>query len=114
MAVHRAFYDRKPIGPRSLSIAWDSSLPRSTLGGSPLQRAELDIRCVSRTGFGSRTNRLASWSTAPSRIGGNLLTPEVRGTLALREGGTLELSRATLRITQGRVELEGFPARAPS
>jgi outer membrane protein assembly complex protein YaeT len=44
---------------------------------------------------------------------GTLAQPTVTGQVTLREGGTLILSRATVRVSQGLVELNGYPASNP-
>ncbi len=44
---------------------------------------------------------------------GTLAQPVAEGTLALREGGELVLGRGRVRVAQGRVELNGYPARTP-
>jgi outer membrane protein insertion porin family len=44
---------------------------------------------------------------------GTLAQPTATGQVTLREGGTLTLSRANVRVSQGLVELNGYPASNP-
>jgi outer membrane protein insertion porin family len=44
---------------------------------------------------------------------GTLAQPVAEGTLALREGGELVLGRGRVRVAEGRIELDGYPARTP-
>jgi len=44
---------------------------------------------------------------------GTLAQPVAEGTLALREGGELVIGRGRVRVAQGRIELNGYPARTP-
>jgi hypothetical protein len=44
---------------------------------------------------------------------GTLAQPTATGQVSLRDGGTLTLSRAELRVTRGLVELNGYPGGTP-
>jgi outer membrane protein insertion porin family len=44
---------------------------------------------------------------------GTLAQPVAEGTLALREGGELVIGRGRVRVADGRIELNGYPAHTP-
>jgi outer membrane protein insertion porin family len=46
-------------------------------------------------------------------VEGTLLAPDLGGSFTLREGGTIRVSRALVRLDAGRVELSGYPSRQP-
>ena len=112
VALHRAVYDRKLDRTTQSLDRVGLELAALDAGASSLQRAELDIRMRLEDGLRIENEEARLVVDGAVRIGGDLLTPDVRGTLALREGGTVQVSQATLRISQGRIELDGFPAQA--
>jgi outer membrane protein insertion porin family len=81
--------------------------------GSFLERLSLGVRVRLADGLRVSSDQANLVVDGALAVGGDLLTPELAGSLALREGGTLRVARALLRIRSGRVELAGYPARAP-
>ncbi len=111
--VHRAVYRRETDRTsRSLQLVTAELSALETRGRS-LQRIELAVGMRLEEGLRIENEQADLIVDGAVIIGGDLLAPEIRGSLVLREGGRVKLSRATLRIAQGRIELTGFPARAP-
>jgi outer membrane protein insertion porin family len=81
--------------------------------GSALQKVELAVGIRLEDGLRVENDQARLVVDGAVMVGGDLLTPEIRGSLVLREGGTVQLARASLRIVQGRIELAGFPERPP-
>ena len=113
VAVLRALYQRETDrASQSLDqVGWElEALDRK---GSPLERVQLDVRVELEDGLRVENKQMHLVVDGGVSVGGTLLAPEVGGAVTLREGGTVQLGRARLRLTQGRVELAGYPSRPP-
>jgi outer membrane protein insertion porin family len=81
--------------------------------GSLRDRTTLDVLLRLEDGLRMATPQISLIVDGAVRVGGTLLTPELGGSLIFREGGTVRVSRALVRLESGRVELSGYPARPP-
>lgn len=81
--------------------------------GSVRDRTSLDVRVRLEDGLRVATPQISLVVDGAVRVGGTLLMPELDGSLTFREGGTVRVSRALVRLEAGRVELSGYPARPP-
>jgi len=111
--VQRALYQR---GTDRSSQAIDgvaAELAALDQRGSPLERVQLDVRVTLEGGLRIENDQASLAVDGGFTVGGDMLTPSVSGAVTLREGGTIQLRRARLRLSQGRVELAGYPARPP-
>jgi outer membrane protein insertion porin family len=81
--------------------------------GSLRDRTALDLRVRLEDGLRVDTPQISLVVDGAVRVGGTMLTPEIGGSLTLREGGTVRVSRALVRLDAGRVELSGYPGRQP-
>ena len=112
-AVHRAVYSREMDRTSQSLERVNLELSALETRGSRLQSVDLAVRVRLEDGLRLENDRAQLVVDGALTVGGDLLTPEVRGSLVLREGGRIQISRAALRISQGRIDLAGFPARAP-
>jgi outer membrane protein assembly factor BamA/autotransporter translocation and assembly factor TamB len=113
VTVGRAVFDRDVDSASRSLDAVDSELRAFDARGSLLERVRLDLRVRLEDGLRVQNRQAQLVVDGAMTVGGDLVTPEVGGSLSIREGGEVKLSRANLRIVQGRVELEGFPSRSP-
>ena len=113
VAVLRALYQRETDrASQSLDrVGWE--LEALDKKGSPLERVQLDVRVRLEDGLRVENKQMHLVADGGVNVGGTLLAPEVGGAVTLREGGTVQLGRARLRLTQGRVQLSGYPSRPP-
>jgi outer membrane protein assembly complex protein YaeT len=112
--VQRALYQRQTDRSSQVIDSVAAELAALDQKGSPLERVQLDVRVTLEDGLRVENAQAALAVDGGFVVGGDILTPEVSGTLTLREGGSLRLGRARLRLGDGRVELAGYPARPPN
>ncbi len=111
VVVHRALYERETdLASQSLDGV-GADLRALDARGSILERVQLDVRVRLAEGLRIQNRQAELVADGAVTLGGDLLTPEVHGSVSLREGGTVKLSRATVRLSQGRVNLSGFPSQ---
>ena len=83
-------------------------------GRSPLrEKVELDIGVRLEDGLRVKNAQATVVIDGGLRAGGSLLSPELSGEFTMREGGTVRVSYARVRMQSGRVRLDGYPARPP-
>lgn len=82
-------------------------------GGSVADKLALDVRVQLEEPLRVRNSRTRVDLEGALVASGTLAQPLANGQISLREGGELTLSRARVRVTQGRVELNGYPAGTP-
>ena len=111
LVVHRAIYEREiDLTAQALDSA------AAIVGGineakSPLARTELALTLRLEEGLRIATSKATLVIDGAMRISGTAETPELDGSLAIREGGTVRVSRALVRLQGGRIELRGYPSR---
>ncbi len=111
VTVHRALFDRETdLASQSLD-SLGAELKALDGRGSILERVQLDVRVRLAEGLRIQNRQAQLVVDGAVTVGGDLLTPETRGSVSLREGGTVRLSRATLRLSEGRVDLAGYPSQ---
>ena len=113
VTVHRALYERQTdLASRSLATV-GAELRALDARGTLLEHVQLDLRVRLEDGLRIQNRQLQLVADGAVTVGGDLLAPDIRGSVALRDRGTLKLSRATVRLSEGRMELAGFPTRPP-
>jgi len=113
VTVHRALYDRETDFTSQSMESLGAELRALQERGSLMERVQLDLRVRLAEGLRVQNRQLRLVVDGGVRVGGDLLTPAVEGSVSLRDGGTVRLSRATMRLSGGRVELAGYPSRPP-
>ena len=111
--VHTALYQRE-IDRKSQSLdRLGSELEALDARGSLAENVQLAIAVRLEDGLRVDNGQADLVVDGTLSVEGDLATPETSGSLTIRDGGTVRLSRALLRLTEGRVELGGYPRRAP-
>jgi outer membrane protein assembly complex protein YaeT len=111
--VHTALYQRQ-TDRKSLSLdRLGSELEALDARGSLAEKVRLGIAVRLEDGLRVDNGQADLVVDGTLSLEGDLATPETNGSLTIRDGGTLRLSRALLRLTEGRVELSGYPGRPP-
>jgi outer membrane protein assembly complex protein YaeT len=83
-------------------------------GGSLTDRLALDVKLRLAEPLRIRNSQLSLDVEGALAAAGTLAQPVAAGQAALREGGELTIGRARVRVTQGRVELNDYPAGTPT
>ncbi len=113
VVVHRATYE---LGTDFTAKSLDqvAATLAAIEGRSPLsERVELDVGVRFEDGLRITNEQAAILIDGSARAGGTLLAPELSGALTIREGGTVTVSHARVRLQSGRLRLAGYPARQP-
>jgi outer membrane protein assembly factor BamA len=113
VTVHRALFDRETDFTSQSMDSLGAELRALEERGSVLERVQLDVRVRLAEGLRVQNRQVEVVADGAVTLGGDLLTPDVRGSVSLRDGGTVKLSRATLRLVNGRINLAGYPTQAP-
>ena len=111
MTVHRAVYDRETDFTNQSLDSLGAELKALEERGSLLERVQLDVRVRLAEGLRVQNRQAEVVVDGAVTLGGDLLTPELQGSVSLRDGGTIRLSRATIRLMDGRIDLAGFPSQ---
>ncbi len=111
VTIHRAIYDRETDFTNQSLDSVGAELRALEERGSLLERVQLDVRVRLAEGLRVQNRQAQVVLDGAVTLGGDLLTPELRGSVSLRDGGTVRLSRATIRLMDGRIDLAGFPAQ---
>jgi len=113
VVVHRANYE---LGTDLTAGSLDqvAATLAAIEGRSPLrERVELDVGVRFEDALRVTNQQVAILIDGSVRAGGTLLAPELAGALTIREGGTVTVSHARVRLQTGRLRLGGYPARQP-
>ena len=113
LVVHRAVYEREPDRTAQALDRAGARVAASSSGESLADRTELELTLRPEDGLRVATDTATLVIDGTVKVGGTLATPELDGSLSMREGGTVRVSRALVRLQGGRIELRGFPARPP-
>ncbi|MGD8896223.1 MAG: translocation/assembly module TamB domain-containing protein [Acidobacteriota bacterium] len=111
VTVHRAVYDRETDFTNQSLDSVGAELKALEERGSLLERVQLDVRVRLSEGLRIQNRQVQVVLDGAVTLGGDLLMPELRGSVSLRDGGTIRLSRATVRLVDGRINLAGFPTQ---
>ncbi len=113
LVVNRAVYERElDRTAKALDLAGaKGAAPASR--GALADRTELELTLRPEDGLRIATDTATLVIDGTLRVVGTVATPEVDGSLSVREGGTVRVSRALVRLQGGRIELRGFPSRPP-
>jgi outer membrane protein assembly factor BamA len=82
-------------------------------GGTVGERLALDVDVRLEDPLRIRNSRARLDVLGSLTASGTVAQPTATGQVSLREGGTLTLSRANVRVSQGLVELNGYPGGNP-
>jgi outer membrane protein insertion porin family len=113
VVVHRAVSELEDLRPAPALDRVSAALAALEARGSLRDRMQLDVSIRLEDGLRVASSQINLVVDGAVRVGGTVLTPEVGGSLTLREGSTARVSRALVRLEGGRVELSGYPARQP-
>jgi outer membrane protein assembly complex protein YaeT len=113
LVVHRAIYERE-LDRTAAALDRAGVRVAGTAGrGSLADRTELDLALRLDDGVRIATSTATLVIDGTVRADGTLAAPEVDGSLSVREGGTIRVSRALVRLQGGRIELRDYPTRPP-
>jgi outer membrane protein assembly complex protein YaeT len=112
VTLQQAYYTAEfDAGTQSIGrLDWQLGALR---GGAITQKVvlDVDIRLQGPLRIRNRTAQLDVLGSLTAS--GTLAQPTATGQVSLREGGTLTLSRAEVRVSRGTVVLNGYPAGTP-
>ena len=111
--MHRAVFEQEDARGTAGIDRVSAALTTFTGRGSLRDRIALDVRLRLDDGLRVVTPLVSLVVDGAVGVEGTLLAPDLDGSFTLREGGTIRVSRALVRLDAGRVELSGYPARQP-
>ncbi|HSD26535.1 MAG TPA: translocation/assembly module TamB domain-containing protein [Vicinamibacteria bacterium] len=112
VALSQGYYTAEfDAGTQSIGrLDWQLAALR---GGAIGEKLPLDVDIRLAGPLRIRNKRASLDVLGSLTASGTLAQPTATGQVSLREGGTLTLSRAELRVTRGLVELNGYPGGTP-
>jgi outer membrane protein insertion porin family len=112
VALRQGYYTRDfDAKTQSLGrLEWQLAALR---GGAVSDRLPLEINVRLEEPLRIRNNRAQLDVLGTMVVSGTVAQPTATGQMTLRDGGTLVVSRANVRVSQGLVELNGYPAGTP-
>jgi outer membrane protein assembly factor BamA len=113
VVVHRAVFEDEDARAAPGMDRVHAALAVFEGRGSLRDRTALDLRLRLDDGLRVATPQVSLVVDGTIGVGGTVLAPEIGGSFTFREGGTIRVSRALVRLDAGRVELSGYPARQP-